>query len=145
MPLLPSHTHSLPVMGRGTCFFSLDYVVCMYIFIGQSQCCGWSMWYMFTTGVAKLSISQSSRTFHPVILLITTCLDVYYITIHNTLIPCVCVCAWLYFIEDLCSLPFCAIVRVSCVVLCSYKATEIQVESKSGNNIPAVTVFTTGI
>ena len=42
-------------------------------------------------GVAKLSISQSSRAFHPVILLITACVDVYYITIHNTFIPCVCV------------------------------------------------------
>ena len=39
-----------------------------------------------------------------------------------------CVCAGLYVIEDLCSLPFCAIVRVGCVVCVATKATEIQVE-----------------
>ena len=105
-------TPTLPEMGRGTCFSHLimlcTCIVSHCVVVDESGTTSSQL------GVAKLSISQSSRAFHPVILLITTCLDMSYITIHNTLIPYVC--ARLYVIEDLCSLPFCAIVRVSCVV-----------------------------
>ena len=97
--------------GRGTLFFSLDYVVynnvSYYVVVDECGTCS-------QLGVAELSISQSSRAFHPVILLITTCGHVLY---HYPQHPhTLWVCARLYFIEDLCSLPFCTIVRVSCVV-----------------------------
>ena len=116
MPVHTSHTHSLPVMWRGTCFFSLDYVVYMYIFI------------MLVTMLWLMNVVQHVHNW---------CCKAKYVTKQQSIPSCnfvdyymcghllyhypqhthtLCVCAGLYFIEDLCSLPFCAIVRVSCVV-----------------------------
>ena len=100
MPLHTNHTHSLPVMGERNMVFSLDYVVYdnvgHYVVVDECGTCS-------QLGVTKLSISHSSRAFHPVTLLITTCVDMYYITIHNTLIPCVCVCVLDYTLLRTCA------------------------------------------